>query len=72
MQGRCRGKARRLSHAVAVLVVGLAVVSSPARSDDFGPVPPIEVKPALAELGKRLFFDKRLSGRSLTYVKPVV
>jgi len=34
----------------------------PAWSAEFGPVPPAEVDAKKAELGKRLFFDKRLSG----------
>jgi cytochrome c peroxidase len=47
----------------ATIVVGLAAVPSAARAaEDFGPVPAIEAKAAMAALGKRLFFDKRLSG----------
>ena len=33
-----------------------------AKADEFGPVKPIEVKKELAALGKRLFYDTRLSG----------
>ncbi|MFQ5774871.1 MAG: cytochrome-c peroxidase [Kiloniellaceae bacterium] len=49
---------------VAAGLVGAAVLaaSSGWAAEDFGPVPPIKVKPALADLGKRLFFDRRLSG----------
>ncbi len=47
----------------SALVAILSLFALPAMAaDGFGPVPPIEVKPALAELGKRLFFDPRLSG----------
>ena len=42
-----------------VATLGFVTVSA---AQDFPPVPEIEVKPALAELGKRLFFDPRLSG----------
>ncbi|MFQ5955695.1 MAG: cytochrome-c peroxidase [Kiloniellales bacterium] len=50
--------------AVALTVMtGVAVISSSMwAAEKFGPVPPIKVKPELAELGKRLFFDPRLSG----------
>ena len=33
-----------------------------SKAQEFGPVPTLEAKAAAAELGKRLFFDKRLSG----------
>jgi len=60
------GNPRRLAKGVAVAVMvvgGIAVAASVARAaEDFGPVPAIKVKPLRAELGKRLFFDKRLSG----------
>jgi cytochrome c peroxidase len=48
----------------ALLLTAGAVLAAPPgwAAEDFGPVPPIEVKAAVAELGKRLFFDKRLSG----------
>lgn len=42
--------------------VGATIVSTPAMSADFGPVKKIEVEAAKAALGKRLFFDARLSG----------
>jgi cytochrome c peroxidase len=48
---------------LAAAVVGMAVVPlSRGAADDFGAVPSIEVDAKKAELGKRLFFDKRLSG----------
>ncbi len=49
---------------VAAPVLGcLLAVSAPAwGGEEFGPVPAIEAKAPMAELGKRLFFDKRLSG----------
>ncbi len=37
-----------------------------AASEDFGPVPAIDADIALAKLGKRLFFDVRLSGDAST------
>ncbi len=47
----------------AVLTVVAPWLPSPGwAAEDFGPVPAIKFKPAAAELGKRLFFDKRLSG----------
>ncbi len=47
--------------AVAAVVSALSFTAS-ATAQDLGPVPAQEVKPPLAELGKRLFFDPRLSG----------
>ncbi|MHA1554607.1 MAG: cytochrome-c peroxidase [Alphaproteobacteria bacterium] len=47
------------STAISVIAVTGATVG---HAQDFGPVPSIEVKAKRAELGKRLFFDKRLSG----------
>jgi cytochrome c peroxidase len=39
------------------------MASGPVRAaEDFAPVPAIKAKPEMAELGKRLFFDLRLSG----------
>ncbi len=58
----------RLLHAAALtlsLVLPLCLVGAPAvdaQENGFGPLAPLEVKAELAELGKRLFFDKRLSG----------
>lgn len=46
-----------------VPLAGLGLVfSAAAAGQDIGPLPPIEFNKAKAELGKRLFFDKRLSG----------
>ena len=48
---------------LAPIVVALTgVMSMPAGADDFGPVKALEVNRDLADLGKRLFFDERLSG----------
>ncbi len=47
----------------SVLVAGVACVPRLSMAaEEFGPVPPMDVNAAAAELGKRLFFDKRLSG----------
>ena len=52
--------------ALACLTGGFAVsagMSGPARAaEEFGPVKPIKVDPKKAALGKRLFFDPRVSG----------
>ncbi len=49
---------------VATLLTAIFLTMSieSSRADDPGSVPELEVKDALAELGKRLFFDPRLSG----------
>ena len=39
-----------------------AVTTLSANAQDTAPIPKIEVKPELAELGKRMFYDTRLSG----------
>ena len=44
------------------LAVGAAVAASPALAAEFGPVNQVEVDAKKAALGKRLFFDPRLSG----------
>jgi cytochrome c peroxidase len=51
----------RIFCSIAV-AVGTTIASTPAMSADFGPVKKIEVEAAKAALGKRLFFDARLSG----------
>ena len=51
----------RLAWAVASAIV-TAVVAAPVLAADFGPVKPMKVDPKKAALGKRLFFDPRLSG----------
>lgn len=49
---------------VGAFVLGLTAISIPATAADFGPVSAIKVDAKKAALGKRLFFDKRLSGDS--------
>jgi cytochrome c peroxidase len=44
------------------LAVGAAVAASPGLAAEFGPVKQVEVDASKAALGKRLFFDTRLSG----------
>ncbi|MFQ5534432.1 MAG: cytochrome-c peroxidase [Sphingomonadales bacterium] len=48
----------------AVIAAGLVAGVTPqgAAAQEFGPVKTFEVDPKKAELGKRLFFDRRLSG----------
>jgi cytochrome c peroxidase len=46
----------------ATLLLGAIAVPSVAAAEGFGPIVAPEVDAAKAELGKRLFFDKRLSG----------
>ena len=43
-------------------ILGLGVAGSAALADAGGAIAPKEAPPALAELGKRLFYDERLSG----------
>ena len=50
-----------LSTSVA-FAIGVMALAPAALAQDFGPVPTAEVDAAKAELGKRLFFDARLSG----------
>jgi len=52
---------RLLVSFAAVLMTGTAALAA-----DPGPVKPLEVKAELAELGKRLFYDTRLSGDTNT------
>jgi cytochrome c peroxidase len=42
--------------------MALAFSATPAMADDIGQLPTLKVNAAKAELGKRLFFDPRLSG----------
>ena len=44
------------------MAIGVAVVTSPVTAAEFGPVKPAKVDAKKAALGKRLFFDPRLSG----------
>ncbi len=46
----------------AILALSILFASTAWAAEDFGPVPLIEVNPDLAALGKRLFFDPKLSG----------
>ena len=48
--------------AASIFALGTSIVSIDAQAEDFGPVPAIKTDPKKAALGKRLFFDKRLSG----------
>lgn len=48
--------------AASVLALSVAAPAQTAQARDFGPVAAIKVDPAKAALGKRLFFDPRLSG----------
>ena len=45
-----------------VLLIALLLLNPEAAAAEFGPVPSAEVNQARALLGKRLFFDSRLSG----------
>ena len=47
---------------IALALAISALVSAPALTQEVGPLKPMDVKPALAELGKRMFYDTRLSG----------
>jgi cytochrome c peroxidase len=44
------------------VAIGAVLVVSPSSAADFGPVKPMKVDAKKAALGKRLFFDPRLSG----------
>ena len=46
----------------AVMGLGVAFSAQAAEYPDIGPLPQLKINKAKAELGKRLFFDKRLSG----------
>ncbi len=52
----------RMSVAAGMLGASAMAMSAVAEEMDFGPVKPIEFDAKKAELGKRLFFDVRLSG----------
>ena len=60
------GYKTRLLSAVLATITGTTALSGMvmAQAADFGPVAPIEVNEKKAALGKRLFFDPRLSGDS--------
>jgi cytochrome c peroxidase len=44
------------------LGAGLAIAGQVVAAPELGPLPTLKVNKARAELGKRLFFDKRVSG----------
>jgi cytochrome c peroxidase len=46
----------------AALTIAVAIVAPPVMAVEFGPVPSVKVDAKKAALGKRLFFDPRLSG----------
>ena len=52
----------RFPIALALARAVSALVGAPALAEETGPLKPIDVKPALADLGKRMFYDTRLSG----------
>ncbi len=53
---------RRSSVLIAALVVGMIFGGSVVSAADIGPLPLLKINKVKAELGKRLFFDKRISG----------
>lgn len=58
-------KALKITCAIAVALAGAAVVSRPALAQaapDLVPLPEARANAAMAELGKFLFFDERMSG----------
>ncbi|NOZ54429.1 MAG: photosynthetic protein synthase I [Gammaproteobacteria bacterium] len=52
----------RLGFVAIALGVGLGLISQAVAVAEMGPLPVLKVNKARAELGKRLFFDKRVSG----------
>jgi len=60
MVGRLSYRPRQLVG--VVLGLGLAIGALAAQDADIGPLPALKFDKAKATLGKRLFFDKRLSG----------
>jgi len=55
---------KRSQRRLTTISVGLAMAltANLASAADIGPLPPLKIDKAKAELGKRLFFDPRLSG----------
>ncbi len=52
----------RLGVAIAFISAMITGIPTASMAEEFGPVKPIKVDAKKAALGKRLFFDKRLSG----------
>jgi len=52
----------KLISAGVIIASSTILLPNETRAEDFGPVPKVEVDPSKAALGKRLFFDPRLSG----------
>ncbi len=63
MPRACYQWRRHLVYVIA-LIISVAGAGLVQAEDEFGPVKPLKVKQAMADLGKRLFFDVRLSGDS--------
>ncbi|MDM8559463.1 cytochrome c peroxidase [Candidatus Parabeggiatoa sp. HSG14] len=55
---------RLLTISMSLAVALTANLDVMAETPDIGPLPPLKINQAKAELGKRLFFDTRLSGDS--------
>ncbi|CAD7857453.1 MAG: Cytochrome c551 peroxidase (EC 1.11.1.5) [Olavius algarvensis Gamma 1 endosymbiont] len=52
----------KLSRSLSAIALVVAVSAGPATAESIQPLHPVkEINPALAELGKKLFFDPRLS-----------
>ncbi len=55
-------RSSRLLRAGVAAAIGMLAALTTAQGEELGPVPQIETEAARVELGKRLFFDRRLSG----------
>ncbi len=62
MNRHAPGIARQVAVLSLAGILTLGATSAFAEDEPFGPVKALETKPALVELGKRLFYDPRLSG----------
>ena len=62
MKNRVRGAKRSYVTVAAFVAAAVAGLPATTTAEDFGPVKPMKVDAKKAALGKRLFFDKRLSG----------
>ena len=56
------GRRKTAAALLGSALLTIALSAGPAKAEGFGPVKPIEVKKELAALGKRLFYDPRISG----------